>query len=369
MASFPARHFAGSADGTPVDVRVTAHGLEFESRGNPTFWRFADLRMERRPRRGEPFVVEHQEPGAAMHALYFDTPAVLEAVRASTPDAAHLRKSSGPSVATTLIAIAVAVVLLTVLTLWLGVPALAGWLAHHTPPEWEQRYGELVMEQVAAGAKPIEEPSVTQPIRRMVDRLEAAGSKAPFPFQVRVLDRDDVNALAGPGGHIVVFRGMIEHTKSPDELAAVLAHEMEHATRRHVTRAMYRGLSLGVLVSILAGDAGGSAVPSMARSLGELSFGRADELEADAGAFTRLAGAGIDPGAMARALDGLAAKGGQPKWADFLSTHPAPAERARRLRAMPAPEVRAGRVLVNEVEWSGMKAALAARPRAASTTH
>jgi TonB family protein len=146
----------------------------------------------------------------------------------------------------------------------------------------------------------------------------------------------------------------------------VIAHEHGHIRHGHVMRAITRRLSLGLLLGLVAGDQSAlSGGLRAAGELGELSFSREHEREADDQAIELLARSGASPIALADALESIrkrAAPGGIPL--GFLSTHPAPAERRARIRAAAAsftshadgPAWRAG------AGWQEMKAALAERP-------
>lgn len=134
------------------------------------------------------------------------------------------------------------------------------------------------------------------------------------------------------GGGIVVYRGLIEKMQSPEELAAVLAHEMQHVVQRHSTRAMLRVLGLQLGLTILVGDPG--VIGDLAARLGVLHLMRSDEQSADDRAVEALMKAEIDPAAMQRAFSHLAAVDplrGAPSALQYLSTHPPIEERAARI--------------------------------------
>ena len=71
----------------------------------------------------------------------------------------------------------------------------------------------------------------------IVARL-AAATPTPRTIRAFVVDRKQVNAFAAPGGHVVLFRGLIEQAGNPEEVAGVLAHEIQHVAQRHATRAL-----------------------------------------------------------------------------------------------------------------------------------
>ena len=181
----------------------------------------------------------------------------------------------------------------------------------------------------------------------------AARSERPsLPWSFRVADDAAINAFAAPGGFLFVTRGILAHFESEAELVMVLGHEVGHVTARHLARQLstqqLAGLGLGV---------GMIAVPELQRyaGLGQtglgllfLKFGRDDEREADDLGLRYVLRLEYDAaqGAEAfRMLDLLARQepGGRlPSW---LSTHPDPGDRYRRLRAaIEQQQLRGGRV-------------------------
>ncbi len=133
-----------------------------------------------------------------------------------------------------------------------------------------------------------------------------------YPFRVIVANNPTVNALATPGGSIVVFRGLLERTENAEELAGVLAHEIQHVMHRHSTKAILRQASAGVLMAALVGDV--SAVVAFglqsARTLGDLRYSRQAELEADRDGARMLHAAAVDPAGMVSFFQAMQKRGG-----------------------------------------------------------
>jgi predicted Zn-dependent protease len=118
-------------------------------------------------------------------------------------------------------------------------------------------------------------------------------------------------------------------------LAGVLAHEAQHIIQRHSTRAILHHASAGVLVAALTGDVSGVAAFALdaARSLGLLRYSRGNEEAADDAGMRMIAAAGIDPAGMIAFYQALAREGPTlPRSLQYLSTHPATADRVARLQ-------------------------------------
>lgn len=206
-----------------------------------------------------------------------------------------------------------------------GLPLIGQSLANLVPVEWERRLGESVASQYAAAGRTC--PELERPVTAIVERLSATMPATPYRFEVRVVDQPVVNALAAPGGYIVVFRGLLGKTASPEELAAVLAHEMGHVVERHSTQMVFRSAALWAIIAYVSGDPA-SLGAQVAGSLGELHFQRQQEEDADTAAMELLTRAQLKPGALARVFHTLAKDGAEIP--AYLSTHPRIQDRIER---------------------------------------
>jgi predicted Zn-dependent protease len=172
-----------------------------------------------------------------------------------------------------------------------------------------------------------------------------------------VADSSTINAVAAPGGAIVVFRGLLERTESAEELAGVLAHEFQHVLHRHATRMIFQHASAGILMAAVVGDV--SAVVAFglegARMLGDLSMSRQAEAQADRDGMQMLHDAGIDTAGMVTFFEKLAALSGDPGRGRYLMSHPAPQERLTTMRALSAQWPRPAQRLMPDYAWSDIK--------------
>jgi predicted Zn-dependent protease len=171
-------------------------------------------------------------------------------------------------------------------------------------------------------------------------------------FDIRVVDVPMVNAAALPGNHIVIFRELITEADTPDEVAGVLAHEIAHVRRRHVTEGMIRELGVGLVITALGGTTGGNADMILGSR-----YGRAAEAEADADAIAALRAANISPLGTARFFTRMGAterKLGRLGAAfSYLSTHPLSDARRAKFRASFDPNRRYTPALSRD-EWEAI---------------
>ncbi len=238
--------------------------------------------------------------------------------------------------------------------LFWGLPLAVEPVAALMPLEWEEALGAQVMGEFESGNNPCDGGAGVRALERLTERL-AGVADTDYRFRVAVVDSEVVNAFAGPGGHIVIFKGLITAAKTPDEVAGVLAHEMGHVIERHSTESIVRAAGLGVMVQILLGDPSGLIGLGVAAGelLVNLAYNRDSEAEADAVAADILAASEIDASGLARFLDRLAAhESKDPGMLNLLSTHPHSAERAEAVREAG----RSGDQGMSDADWRSLRA-------------
>jgi predicted Zn-dependent protease len=349
---------------TPVrrqaTVRITRTGLEIavpETNGK-FFWRFAEIRQTQGTYKGEQVRLER---GALGEALIVADVAFLSAARATSPDAARLHEPARRRFRVGLTAGALVLAIGLALGLYFfAIPAFAVVASRRVPVAWEAKLGESVADTFAPPARRCEDPQRQAAIEAVVAAVLAPAQPQPYTFRVAVVNSRVVNAIAAPGGYVLVFRGLLEQTESAEELAGVLAHEVEHVLHRHVTRAIFQQASTGVLMAALVGDVSGAVAFGLegARTLGDLRMSRQAEAEADRDGMGLLQQAGIDSAAMVSFFEKLqkAEKGARDSTVSrYLATHPATAERIATLRAMAASGPKAHKRLLPDVDWNDVK--------------
>ncbi len=196
-----------------------------------------------------------------------------------------------------------------------------------------------VDEQIAEAALPsvlsefgeeIESPNAVDAVQGVIDRLAPHSAIQGVNYQVLIIDSDVVNALALPGGTILVFRGLIDTMDSTEQLSAVIAHEMSHVTLRHHLRQISRSVGIVAAVHIVIGDVGGIVAlgTEVLQTAALNNYSQGQETEADLEGARMMHAAGLDPQAMIQMLDSLpdAHLHGALSW---LSTHPNSDERIK----------------------------------------
>jgi len=307
-----------------VAVRLDATGLRIASEVADVtrHWPYGELRAVDPPREGRPFRIAcRTDPDAR---LTLPNLALVQDLQYQAPQLfqtglkrPNVRRNAG---------IIILVLLSLGLFLWQGLPRISAPLARLIPLEWAHDLGLTFRGRLLSGARICTEGPGAAALSRLTNRLTAKMEVAP-PLTVVVADRDMVNAFALPGGHIVVLRGLLEKAGGPNEVAAVLAHEIGHVSERHPTQTAIRVLGVGLIADLLTGD--GSAIVEAISELGGalllMNYSRDMERQADAAGREYLRRAGLSPNAMAKFFSRLhkaTPAGAANSLAGYFSSHP-----------------------------------------------
>lgn len=228
-----------------------------------------------------------------------------------------------------------------------------------TPVSWDVQLGKAV--SLGSMGSEVTDPKVVEPVRRMVAELSKPYEKEGFVFEVHVLDQDELNAFALPGGQIAVLTGLLRAAEGPDEVAGVLAHEIQHVVHRHSVRKIYGQLRWQLALSILVGDSRGlyAQLMSSGALLAGLSYDRDMESEADLQGMLLLKQVGYPQTGMLKFFKKLQRlQGTAEKHLKYLSTHPTSEDRLAALSKMLE-----GRSTASgpKIDWEGLQRALKKR--------
>jgi len=227
-----------------------------------------------------------------------------------------------------------------------------------TPVSWDVELGKAV--SFGSMGSEVTDPKVLEPVRQMVAELSRSYQEKGFVFEVHVLDQDELNAFALPGGQIAVFTGLLKAAEGPDEVAGVLAHEIQHVVRRHSVRKIYGQLRWQLALSILVGDSRSlySQLMSSGALLAGLSYDRDMESEADREGVLLLKQVGYPQTGMIKFFKKLQQlQGTTEKQLKYLSTHPPSEDRIAALNKMLEGRTQGGL----KVDWEGLQRALKKR--------
>jgi predicted Zn-dependent protease len=164
--------------------------------------------------------------------------------------------------------------------------------------ENEEKLGELFKDLINKQYRTSQDNAADTALRLVTDRLLQGLDSTKYTYHFTIIKSEEINAFTIPGGNIYVFSGLITFCKTPEELAAVLAHEIGHAEKRHVVQKLAKELSMATVVTILSGGDPSIVTKILQEIIGN-SFGREQEGEADDFAIALMEKAHVDPISLA----------------------------------------------------------------------
>lgn len=238
-----------------------------------------------------------------------------------------------------------------------GIPWLTRPITAAIPVSWEVQLGQFIQQKFTAEEGVCNNPKLIRTIETILTNLTNSIDSPPYRFQVTVVDSPVVNAMAAPGGYVIVFRGLLQDTASPEEFAGVLAHEIQHILLRHTIHLIVRHVSTAFIIATLSGDASGmvSYALQAAQTLQTLSYSRNAEDEADEEGYHLLQQAGINPEGMLTFFAKLGKENPEDTEFRYLSTHPATKDRLANLRGLLPSDPRIYQTSPFQSEWADVK--------------
>jgi predicted Zn-dependent protease len=357
--------FADFFDGESPVVRRVGVTLEpatlvlAPAEGAPLGWLLSDLRAI--PDQASPRALVLTSATQPLARLHLADPVLRKEIAARAPS---LRKGQPVRGRGRIAAWATAAVASVALIIFVLVPTMANQLAEILPPAGEKALGDATLAQIRSalaetgldGLPTCESPEGRAALDRLTQRI-TKGVDLPYDLTVSVLDHEMVNAFALPGGHIVFFRGLLDAAETPEEVAAVFAHELGHVMARDPARGALRTAgSIGVLGLLFGDFAGGAAVLFLTERLIEASYSQGAEEGADTFAHDRLREVDLPPAALATFFKRLRAEYGDAEGivAHFLS-HPQLGDRIARAQAAGAGQGPT-RPALTRAEWAALRA-------------
>ncbi len=199
------------------------------------------------------------------------------------------------------------------------VPWLSEKMAGTVSIKTEQRFGDAMY-----GALDLSSREDTAASAVLNEFFKAMRVETAYPIKITVVNSSIVNAFALPGGHIVIYTGLLKELNAYPQLAALLAHEFIHVNNKHATRAVFRKLGGKIFLRLLFGDIGSTAgvIIDQADELKSLKYSRKLETESDKEGLELLMQRRIDPQGFTALFTHLKRLAGGPDLPDFLNSHP-----------------------------------------------
>jgi predicted Zn-dependent protease len=181
----------------------------------------------------------------------------------------------------------------------------------------------------------IQNPDLQRYVNSVGQRVAAVTGTTDYTFSYVAVNDKSMNAMALPGGHIYITKGLLEKLNTEAQLAGVLAHETTHVVARHSTHQMSQQIGVDILLSA-ASQAGASenavTMANLATQLIGLKYSRDEEEEADMGGLDFMIASGYSPWGMVETMQILEANS-QGSSMEWLSSHPSPGNRVGYLTA------------------------------------
>lgn len=255
-------------------------------------------------------------------------PLLASTSQASSLKGKRRRNSTGRVIGWSILGLFVLLPAILLVALLLNSNRIAGWITERIPVEQEMEWGKQAFADMRSTLKLQDSGAAYDAVNDIGKRLTR---DSKYKFEFHVVDDKTLNAFAMPGGVVVVHSGLIAATKRPEELAGVLAHEVQHVELRHSVRGMVKDLGLRGLWAFVTGDLGGTMIGQAAVGLAGLKFSRDDESEADEKGFDALIKAQIDPSGMPAFFKTMGEKSPDAP-VGFISTHPLSKDREAALQ-------------------------------------
>ncbi len=188
----------------------------------------------------------------------------------------------------------------------------------------------------------VEDEVIVEAMEDMVERLSEhfKGTDVPsseVEWHVRVVESDQINAFALPGGYITIFTGLIENAETPDMVAGVVGHEMAHVLQRHGLKRVANEIGLVAGLRLIVGDTGGliGIAGAVLKQASANDYSQTNESEADKFGAQAILRAGLEPEALAEFFLLLQREYGDvPTGLAWMSSHPDHTSRAEAIRAI-----------------------------------
>lgn len=205
-------------------------------------------------------------------------------------------------------------------------------LSYEVSYEQEEKLGDLMKDMVWDEFAAVKDNAADSALREITSRLIKALDTTHYRYEFTIIKNDQINAFTIPGGNIYVFSELMRVAETPEEVAAVLAHEIGHAENRHVVTKLIQELSITAIVGILTGGDPSVLTEALTSIIGN-TFSRSQEEEADKFALELLEKAGISPKSLARFFERLNEKDlDYDENLEILMTHPHNDKRIEQVR-------------------------------------
>jgi predicted Zn-dependent protease len=330
---------------------VLGDALEIREEGaDPALWAYDDIRQADSP----PAMLRVNCLSAPPLARLEIRDAALAAALVTRCGRLHENRPDGGATLK-IVGWSLAAIVSIVLVVMFAIPFAADHLAPLVPQALERRLGDGAAAQIKTifGGKSCNAAAGQQAFDKLVGKLREAGDLDGSVIS-SVLATPVPNALALPGGQMLLFSGLLDKAENPDEIAGVLAHELGHLKHRDNLRNLIHNGSTSFLIGLLFGDVTGSSTIIFAtRTLMSSSYSRDVEQSADTFAMDIMQQLGRPTKPMGELLFRVTGRQGD-RGLSIVASHPLTEERLKRMSEVQ--QASDGPPLLTPQEWTALKA-------------
>lgn len=339
------RYFDGVAmQAQTVEITLSNDTLIIQTTDLTVEWPVAELKILDLPHEGKPCIIGCiAQQGARL--LVTDAAFYAQLIE-RIPDQ-HIQKSHVHHHWRHLLMFSAIAVVLLGLAVW-SVPFFAPTIARNIPHSWDDALGKFTIEQITAGYQECTDPKGRAALNVMIAKL-TQHQNLERPFDIKVVDMDDFNAFAVSGFHLVIMKGLIDTAKNSDEVAGVMAHEMAHSIQHHPTAGLITDLGIRIIIGSAIGN-----FPDAGIALLNFRYSREKEYEADKIGVKLLNEANLSAEGLAGFFETIIKHvGDEPKFLEYISTHPSTSDRIERVRQMD--EIKSAASVLNAQQWQDLR--------------
>lgn len=236
-------------------------------------------------------------------------------------------------------------------------PVTSEFIANHIPVSFEKTLAKPYYRIIVDDDSSCNEQPGFKEINHIFNILKSTIPETRYDLRLHLIKSDIINAFALPGGDIILYSGLLKKTTRPEQLAGVLAHEIQHITNRHGTESLIKDYSLSILISAMTGNTNNSnSTLGIAKFIGLLKNSRENESEADNEGLKMLRQANIDPKGMVEFFEIIKEITGDiPGSIKYISTHPQTAERIKYLENEISKTTYESRTIYSIKKWEELR--------------
>jgi predicted Zn-dependent protease len=246
-----------------------------------------------------------------------------------------------------------------IFVLWLGFSQIDFMRIFHVRQlsgKTEQKLGEMIWKNISLTSDVVENDTLNRDLDSIVMRLATANHIDAKKIKVHLVRKDELNAFALPGNHLVVYTGLIEKCANAQELAGVMGHEMAHIEKNHVMRKLVKEFGLSLLVSASTGSRSPEVASQIVKMLSAAAYDRSLESEADLASVDYMIRAHIDPKPLAHFMRTMA-KEDMPSTMYWIADHPESLARAKAIDDYITGKKYTVAPVISAEQWEIMKSA------------